>query len=105
MGQVRIEIGGRTYPLSCRDGDEAHLSALAAGIAAKAVGLIQSLGPMSESRLLLMTALMVADELHELHNGKMPTVPPMSAAHAAAEDQIIALVGRAERLSLRAGHG
>jgi cell division protein ZapA len=100
MGKVVVEIGGRTYPLSCRDGDEAHLTELAAGIAQKADGLTQSLGPMSEARLLLMAALMVADELHDVRRGKMPSwVAPQPAADTEVTERLSALLERAERLA------
>lgn len=100
MGQVVVEIGGRSYPLSCRDGDEGHLAELASGIAEKAEALGRSLGAMSEARLLLMSALMVADELHEFRNGKIPSwVPPRPAATDAVPSQrLAALLARAEKL-------
>ncbi len=85
MGQVIVEIGGRNYPLSCRDGDEAHLTGLAAGIAAKAKGLTSQLGQMSESRLLLMAALMIADELHEAKKGNFVADPALALLVARAE--------------------
>jgi cell division protein ZapA len=97
MGQVIVDIGGRNYSLSCRDGDEAHLTELADGIAQKAEGLTQSLGPMTEARLLLMSALMVADELHDLRNGKMPSWSPPRTAEVT--DRLSALLARAERLA------
>lgn len=102
MGQVTVDIGGRAYSLSCRDGDEDHLIALGAGIAAKADGLTRSLGAMSEPRLLLMAALMVADELHEVRNGHgsaAQVVAPIP--DVAAEAQLAAVLDRAERLAAR----
>jgi cell division protein ZapA len=91
MGQVIVEIGGRNYPLSCRDGDEPHLTALAAGIAAKAAQLTAQLGQMSEARLLLMAALVIADELHEARAGNFGASPP--------DPRLDALVARAEALA------
>jgi cell division protein ZapA len=91
MGQVTVEIGGRTYPLSCRDGDEPHLTALATGIAEKAERLTGQLGAMSEARLLLMAALMIADELHEAKKGHFGTAAP--------DPRLAALVARAEALA------
>jgi cell division protein ZapA len=91
MGQVTVEIAGRTYPLSCRDGDEPHLAALAAGIAEKAERLAGQLGAMSEPRLLLMAALMIADELHEAKKGHFGAAP--------ADPRLVALVARAEALA------
>ena len=100
MGQVNVEIGGRSYPLSCRDGDEGHLTDLANEIANKAENLTRSLGPMSESRPLLMSALMVADELHEMRNGKLPSwAPPRQPeSDPATVRRLAALAARAERL-------
>ncbi|MBC7520373.1 MAG: cell division protein ZapA [Sandarakinorhabdus sp.] len=100
MGNVVVEIGGRTYPLSCRDGDEGHLAELAAGIAGKADGLTQSLGPMSEARLLLMAALMVADELHDLRSGKVSSsIAQRPAGDIDVSERLSALLQRAERLA------
>ena len=98
MGQVIVEIGGRNYPLSCRDGDEPHLQALAAGIAGRAATLTSSLGQMSEPRLLLMSALMIADELHDLRAGG--GVAAASAA-ASTDPRLPALVARVEALAAR----
>ena len=91
MGQVTVEIGGRNYPLSCRDGDEQHLEALAAGIADKAERLTRQLGQMSEARLLLMAALTIADELHEARKGHFGAAPP--------DPKLVSLVARAEALA------
>jgi len=114
MPQVVVEIGGRNYPLSCRDGDEGHLTGLAATIADKAAGLTRSLGPMSESRLLLMAALMVADELHDARRSHDPAGPhsvaqavvpaPPAPVHAdPGAARLEALVDRAERLAASFG--
>ena len=91
MGKVSVEIGGRSYPLSCRDGDEPHLRELAADIADKAARLTGQLGQMSEARLLLMAALMIADELHEARQGNFSA--------ATLDPRLEALVARAEALA------
>jgi|GWRWMinimDraft_5_1066013.scaffolds.fasta_scaffold227585_1 cell division protein ZapA len=101
MGQVVVEIGGRRYPLSCRDGDEAHLTALADSIAEKAEGLMESLGAMSEPRLLLMAALMVADELHDARRGVPVPERRPAPVDLAAQQRLDLLVARAERLAER----
>lgn len=92
MGKVSVEIGGRSYPLSCRDGDEPHLRELAADIAEKAERLTGQLGQMTEARLLLMASLMIADELHEARKGNFSTAPP--------DPRLEALVARAEALAV-----
>ena len=54
MGQISVNIGGRSYPLACGDGEEAHLTELAEHLQRKADELTGALGTMSEPRLLLM---------------------------------------------------
>jgi cell division protein ZapA len=94
MGQVMVTIGGRTYPVACKDGEEPHLERLAAGLSEKADQLSRHLGVMSESRLLLMTALMTADEAHEARRGNLPPPPP-------DDGRLRALVERVEALAAR----
>jgi len=66
MGQVNVQIAGRSYALACRDGEEPRLSRLAGHLERKAEELSATLGQMSEPRLLLMAGILVADELFEL---------------------------------------
>lgn len=66
MGQINVTIGGRSYPLACRDGEEERLNRLAAHVDAKAADLQGALGQMSEPRLLLMSAILIADEFFDL---------------------------------------
>ena len=68
MAEVTVEIGGRVYRLGCGDGEEPHLESLARRIDAEARHLSRSMGQMTEARLLLMSALMVADRCAEAEN-------------------------------------
>jgi cell division protein ZapA len=90
MGQVRVEIGGHTYPLSCSDGEEAHLTALAAHLSAKADELARAIGSMSEPRLLLMAGLQVADELFAARGGAAPVDDARYAALLARVEALTA---------------
>jgi len=65
MAEVTLEIGGRAYRLGCGEGEEDHLMGLGAMLDAEAKALTRQFGQMPEGRLLLMTALMVADRLAE----------------------------------------
>jgi cell division protein ZapA len=66
MGQVTVRVGGYSHPVSCEDGQEAHLVSLAAEVD-KRVGSIRAMGgQFGESRLLLLAALLLADEVHDL---------------------------------------
>lgn len=69
MAQVSIVVNGRTYQLACEDGQEEHLEALAGQVDRHVRGLVRQVGQVGEARLLLMAALLIADEAHELRQG------------------------------------
>lgn len=66
MADVDVEVTGRRYKLSCRDGEEDHLRALVRMVDTKATELTGALGDMTEARTLLLSALLLADELNDL---------------------------------------
>ena len=68
MGEVAVTIGGRRYPVSCDDGQEEHVVKLAAYVDRRALELAESIGSVSEARLLVMTSLVVADELADAYD-------------------------------------
>ncbi|MBL8566664.1 MAG: cell division protein ZapA [Hyphomicrobiaceae bacterium] len=63
MGQVSVIINGRNYRLACSDGEEGRLLELATHVKARVDQLTREFGQVGDDRLLLMTALLVADEL------------------------------------------
>jgi len=66
MAEVTVDIAGRSYRLGCGEGEEEHLVNLATIIDGDARALSRQFGQMPEGRLMLMTALMVADRLAEI---------------------------------------
>lgn len=70
MAQINVKVAGKSYPLACADGDEDRLYKLAEYIDAKATDLTGKLGHINETRLILMAAVLIADELHETLEGK-----------------------------------
>ena len=65
MAQVNVTINGRHYDVACDDGQEEHLMKLAAFVDDRVAMLKQSVGSLSESHLMMMASLMIADELDE----------------------------------------
>jgi cell division protein ZapA len=65
MKTVAAVIQGKEYLLACDAGQEQHLQHLVRQLNARADQLTKGVGKLSEPLLLLYTALMVADELHE----------------------------------------
>jgi cell division protein ZapA len=65
MGQVSVTLNGRTYRLECGEGEEAHLIELAEYLNSHVETMKLKFGQVGDDRLILMAALMVADELTE----------------------------------------
>jgi cell division protein ZapA len=99
MASVDIEIGGRTYPVACRDGEEAHLRSLAALVDRKAREAAGALGSMGETRQFLFAALLLADELKEAHGGNAPAYE--AQPDPAVTDALERLAERMEMLAER----
>jgi cell division protein ZapA len=81
MPLVNVMVNGRAYTIACDDGEEDHLRDLATIVDAKAREVLGSVGQVGDTRLLLMAALLIADE------------------HHAAESQLTASVKAADALS------
>ena len=67
MPEVDVVINGRSYRVACEAGQEERLSGLAAYIDDRVETLVSSLGQVGDTRLLVMTSLMIADELAEAY--------------------------------------
>ena len=65
MAQVTVKINGYSYTVGCEDGQEDHLMAMASQVESR-IDSIKALGSSSgEQRLLVLAALLMADELHD----------------------------------------
>ena len=65
MAQISLTVHGRSYQVTCDDGQESHLLKLAEYIDRKLGELEGSIGQVGEQRLLFMSCLLVADELFD----------------------------------------
>ena len=65
MGQVNTVVLGRQFRLACEDGQEEHLLALARAVDTRIIDLRRKFGEIGDTRLTVMAALMLADELAE----------------------------------------
>ncbi|AMN40296.1 cell division protein ZapA [Rhodoplanes sp. Z2-YC6860] len=62
MAQVNVSINGRQYRMACEDGQEDHLRQLAKELDDRINSLRGQFGEIGDSRLVVMAALMTADE-------------------------------------------
>ena len=65
MAQVNATIAGRQFRLACEDGQEEHLQSLAKDIDQRIIDLRRKFGEIGDTRLTVMAALMLADQLVE----------------------------------------
>src|SRR5262249_36613608 len=65
MGQVVVKVNGRDFALSCVDGQEPRIRRLAQYVDAKTAEFAKSLGQVGEARLILLAAIVIADELSD----------------------------------------
>ena len=68
MAQVDVSVNGQSYRIACEDGQEDRLVDLAAMVDGKVLDLVNQIGQVGSNRLLVMAALIIADELVDLKN-------------------------------------
>ena len=66
MPLVNVMVNNRAYTIACDSGEEEHLKSLAAHVDAKAREVLASVGQVGDARMMLMAALLMADEHHEM---------------------------------------
>jgi cell division protein ZapA len=66
MAQVTLRINGYAYTLGCADGEERHLEAMGAEVNSRVDGVRAASGPSGEARMLVMAALLMADDIFDL---------------------------------------
>jgi cell division protein ZapA len=63
MNHINVTINGRQYRMACEDGQEARLLKLAESLESRVDSLRGKFGEIGDSRLTVMAALTVCDEL------------------------------------------
>ena len=92
MSQVTVTINGRQFRMACEDGQEPHLLRLAQDLDQRIAKLRASFGEIGDTRLTVMAALTVADELAET-NAKVARI---AEELAALQDARVASAERAK---------
>jgi cell division protein ZapA len=92
MSQVSVSINGRQFRMACEDGQEDHLMELARELDVRIESLRAKFGEIGDTRLTVMAALTVADELGEM--GKR--LKRLEEEMAAAQEARVAAADRAQ---------
>lgn len=106
MPQVSVSINRRSYRIACEEGQEAHLTKLASFVDQRVGDLVAAVGQIGDTRLMVMTSLLIADELSDAEveleklrsHGSDVAPAPVDAADAADIEE---LVGRIEAIAAR----
>jgi cell division protein ZapA len=109
MAQVALDINGRRYEMACDDGEEPRLRRVGHFVDQRARALARQVGPVGENRLLLMAALMIADEYLEVTedggdartNGHAAAASGTSAEDEQAAEVLEGVAERLERIAAR----
>jgi cell division protein ZapA len=103
MADVRLTIAGREYIVTCKDGEESRLQALGAMVDEKAREAGGPSGGLNESRVLLFSALLLADKLHDGGESSSNSPAPLTDDPAIdqAAETLERLADRLENLALR----
>jgi len=87
MPEVVVTVNGRAFQLNVSEGEEPRIRRLAAYVDGKVGDFAKSLGQVGEARLILLAALVIADELSDVNDrvqrgGGRSAGPDVSAAMA-----------------------
>jgi cell division protein ZapA len=113
MSQVNVTINGRQFRMACEDGQEGHLMELARELDTRISGLRAKFGEIGDTRLTVMAAITVADELAEaalritrleeelaaLQDARVATSDRTKAAQASVASALSAAAERIESIT------
>ena len=102
MAQVTLRINGYSYLVGCEDGQEPHLKAMGDAVQTR-IDSIKTLGQTGEARLLMLAALLLADELYDkeaaLHARRPQERPAAPAIDPAFDAAVRRLAIKAEEIA------
>ncbi|WP_051609917.1 cell division protein ZapA [Terasakiella pusilla] len=102
MASVSVTINGRRYEIACDEGQEAQLSRLGRYVDDRVRQLAAAVGQLGDTRLMVMTSLLLADELSEKNDELEAYKVEHNATVREKKDQMLAdnLDRLAQRINL-----
>jgi cell division protein ZapA len=86
MSQVGVTVNGRPYKITCDDGQEPRIRRLAQYVDGRVAEFVKNIGQAGEARLLLLAALVIADELSDANEALQQERSRARAAETEAAD-------------------
>jgi len=90
VGQVNLTINSRPFAVTCDDGQEGRIRLLGQYVDAKVAEFAGNIGQVGEARLLLLAALVIADELADANEALRLERSGARAAEADAAAEVAA---------------
>lgn len=102
MADVRLNIAGRDYLVTCRDGEEERLTSLGAIVDEKAQEAGGSASGLNESRQLLFASLLLADKIADTGSNNAVNTGNSAPSDGSASDANSAKIAETlEKLAIR----
>lgn len=98
QSNVTVTINGSDYPMACAPGEEDKVKALGERIDSVASQIAAASGSIGESRLLVMAALILTDQLSELEQ-KSPSSDEQPVEKAAASESPADDISRDDKMA------
>ena len=86
MSQVAVTVNGHPYKIICDEGQEPRIRRLAQYVDARVGEFVKGVGQVGESRLLLLAALVIADELSDANEALQQERSRVRAAEPGAAE-------------------
>ena len=87
MPDIDVSIGGRDYLVGCADGQQDQIRGLAETLDQRVQDLSKALGDIGDSRLLVITGLMLLDEMGDLQKDQVADKPKDQGPDPSIEHQ------------------
>ncbi len=111
MAEISLTINGRIYAIACDDGQERRVTALGRYVDERLKEIARVGAATNEAHLLVLTALVLADEIYDLREdlqGALSSLRMRPAEQRVSEDEekeilqtILSLVGRIDQIAGR----
>lgn len=106
MALVSVRINGHSYTVGCDNGQERHVQAMAQQVERR-VQRVRDMGFSGDARVLVLAALLMADEIQDLSGSRVPDatiqaakdVERLRAEQALTASRLADLAERAESLA------
>ncbi len=100
MAEVNLSINGRAYGIACDDGQESRVSDLGRYVDERLREISRAGAASSESHLLVLTALILADEIYDLRENAQAVggAAPQQANGEISDEEEIMIVKAIDHL-------